>query len=236
LTRHWTGLLLATLKPCLYTVQDRIVLVADGIKAAKTGRKMPAVKVIRPLLKAGQHLIAAVRFNAVAYEPAPPPEKPRRGRRRTYGTKVKLKTLFEDSTAFVSAPSPVYGETDVVLRYRFVDLLWRPLGRLVRFVLVIHPQRGRKILLSTDLSLAAMAIIALFNVRFKIAVSFKQAIYTSTPRRSGPLAARTTPFSPCPSAPERGTLKCNYCPVSYPILARTVEGRARCLKRLTIRR
>ena len=44
LTRLWVGLVVSTLKPFLYTVNGRIVLVADGIKIAKTGRKMPAVK------------------------------------------------------------------------------------------------------------------------------------------------------------------------------------------------
>ena len=44
LTRRWVSLVLATLKPFLYTLQGRIVLAADGIKVAKTGRKMPAVK------------------------------------------------------------------------------------------------------------------------------------------------------------------------------------------------
>jgi len=263
LTRRWVGLVLATLKPLLYTVQGRIVLVADGIKVGKTGRKMPAVKklhqesdnntkpeyifghscqavglivraassflavplacrihegvvftnrdqrslldklvllvnalaitlpfymvadtyyaaanIIRPLLKAGQHLVAAVRSNAVAYEAAPVPTTPQRGRPRVYGAKIKLKTLFNEPSAFISAPSPIYGEKNVVLRYRLIDLCWRPIGSLVRFVLVIHPDRGRKILLSTDLSLAALQIIELFGVRFKIEVSFKQAIYT----------------------------------------------------------
>ena len=44
LTRLWTRLILSILKPFFYTVLGRIVLVADGIKIAKTGRKMPAVK------------------------------------------------------------------------------------------------------------------------------------------------------------------------------------------------
>jgi len=46
LTRLWVRLVLVTLKPFLYTVGDRLVLLADGIKVAKTGRKMPAVKTL----------------------------------------------------------------------------------------------------------------------------------------------------------------------------------------------
>ena len=145
-------------------------LVADTYYASAT--------IIRPLLKAGQHLVAAVRSTAVAYEAAPAPSTPSRGRPRVYGTKIKLKTLFNEPDTFTSAPSPVYGEKDVVLQYRLVDLYWKPVGCLVRFVLVIHPTRGRKILLSTDLTLSALQIIQLFGVRFKIEVSFKQAIYT----------------------------------------------------------
>ena len=45
-------------------------------------------------------------------------------------------------------------------------------------MLVVHPARGRKILLCTDLSLAAVEIIRLYGIRFKIEVSFKQAVHT----------------------------------------------------------
>jgi len=40
----WSRLVLSLLKPFLFCVNDRIVLLADGIKAPKTGRKMPGVK------------------------------------------------------------------------------------------------------------------------------------------------------------------------------------------------
>jgi hypothetical protein len=49
---------------------------------------------------------------------------------------------------------------------------------LVRFVWVIHPARGRLVLLPTDLTLEPLEIIRLYGWRFKIEVSFKQAIHT----------------------------------------------------------
>ena len=74
------------------------------------------------------------------------------------------------------ADSPVYGENSVILKYRVCDLLWRPVGRLVRFVVVIHPSRGRCLLMSTDTSLSAIDIIRLYGLRFKIEHGFKQAV------------------------------------------------------------
>jgi len=88
-----------------------------------------------------------------------------------------LRELFDSPTElWQEADSPVYGERAVTIRFLSRDLLWRPLRRLVRFVLVIHPTRGRCIFLSTNLSLPALEIIAGYGLRFKIELSFKQAL------------------------------------------------------------
>ena len=138
-----------------------------------------ARKVMTPLLKKGNHLVSLVRMNAVAYMPADTPSgKKKKGRPRLYGRKVKLRTLFDKPDAMQEAQSPVYGETNVLLRYCCADLLIKRIGIMVRFVAVIHPSRGRRILMSTDLSLPAIDIIALYGLRFKIEVSFKQAVRT----------------------------------------------------------
>ena len=56
--------------------------------------------------------------------------------------RFRLRSLLDDPQSFQHEPSPVYGENEVIIQYRVRDLLWRPAGRLVRFVAVIHPARG----------------------------------------------------------------------------------------------
>jgi hypothetical protein len=86
---------------------------------------------------------------------------------------VKLKDLARGESEFLSAPSPVYGQQNVTLRYRAIDLLWRPAGRLVRFVIVCHPPRGTIFLLATDLTLDPLEVIMLSGFRFKIELGFR---------------------------------------------------------------
>ena len=263
LTRAWGGLVFR-LHPAILRVNGRPVLVGDGIKVGKAGRKMPAVKklhqqsdsntkpeyifghscqaiavltqalssffalplacrihegvvfsnrdhrtlldkmvllidslglkepcyfvadayyatgrIVCGLLAHGNHLVTRVKSNSVAFFPAtpPPPNRPRRrGRPAKYGEKIKVAALLKQTGQLQEAPSPVYGEKGVTLRFRAADLLWRPVGILVRFVVVLHPHRGAILLMCTDLTLSPLDIIRIYGLRFKIEVSFKQAL------------------------------------------------------------
>jgi hypothetical protein len=147
----------------------KLLLVADAYYASQS--------VIKPLMKKGHHLVSRFKSNAVAYRLPDQPTQRKRGRPRTYGEKVFLKELAKDPRGFISAPSPVYGETDVMITYRCLDLLWRPVGHLVRFVIVHHPNRGTIFLLCTDLDLEPLEIVQLYGYRFKIECGFRQAVH-----------------------------------------------------------
>jgi DDE superfamily endonuclease len=151
------------------SIGRQVLLVADAYYASG--------KVITPLLDQGHHLISRAKTNAVAYLPVAEPQRRGRGRPRVYGEKVRLIDLAKEVRAFTNAPSPVYGEHNVTLRYRVLDLMWRPVGCLVRFVIVHHPQRGTIFLLCTDLTLEPLQILTLYGYRFKIELGFRQAVH-----------------------------------------------------------
>lgn len=263
LARKWAELIIMICGDLLLRHNGRLVVLGDGIKVAKSGKKMPAVKKLHqqsesntkptyinghscqaialvagfmetifaiPLLSqihegvvfsnrdkrtllvkmvrmlqsvllkkpyylvadayyAGKntivsltcqdcHLISRVKKNAVGYKAADRKQYAGRGRRAKYGDKVKLSSLFADSDKMFEAASPVYGEKNVKIRYRCADLYWKSTGRLVKFVAVSHPFRGSMIVMSTDVSLEPVDIIRLYGIRFKIEVSFKQAVHT----------------------------------------------------------
>ena len=146
------------------------LLVADAYYASR--------KVIVPLLGQGHHLISRLKSTSVAYLPPPEVCTKHRGRPKIYGEKVTLHTLFATGEDFIAVHSPVYGEKNVIILYRSLSLLWKPIGRMVQFVLVHHPSRGKVVLLCTSLTIDPVTVIKLYGLRSKIEVSFKQALHT----------------------------------------------------------
>ena len=117
------------------------------------------------------HFMTRAKSNVVGYDD-PPPKTCGKKRPEKYGNKVKLIELFEDKLDdFQKGTIEIYGEAKTVL-FLCLDLIWKPVGEKVGFVLVIDGKENF-ILMCSDLTLSLQDIITADSYRFKIEVNFK---------------------------------------------------------------
>ena len=117
------------------------------------------------------HVVTRAKKNVVAYQD-PPPKNGRPGRPREYGSKLRLMDLFDSmACCFEQTTIELYGHCEEI-SFLCLDLIWKPIGEKVRFVLV-RDGSEQFILMCSDLQLLASDIIRAYSYRFKIEVSFK---------------------------------------------------------------
>lgn len=106
----------------------------------------------------------------MAYFEAEKPHKGKRGRPPKYGEKVKLIELFDQSHLFSKIKCSVYGKIEEV-RITSADLLWKPTGTLIRFVLAVT-SRGPIVLMCSDIQQDPVAALELYCARVRIETMF----------------------------------------------------------------
>jgi hypothetical protein len=116
-------------------------------------------------------LIVRAKKNCVAYFKAETPQGKRGpGRPAIYGEKVKLLELFDQSHLFLKQRCSVYGRIEDI-SITSLDLLWKPTGSLIRFVLAVT-SRGPIVLMCSDLTQNPIAAIELYCARVRIETMF----------------------------------------------------------------
>lgn len=117
------------------------------------------------------HVVTKAKRNVVAYRD-PPPKTGRPGRPRDFGSKLRLMDQFENmADEFEQTTIALYGQCKEI-SFLCLDLIWRPIGEKVRFVLV-RDDSERFILMCSDVDLPTADVIRAYSYRFKIEVSFK---------------------------------------------------------------
>jgi hypothetical protein len=118
------------------------------------------------------HIVTRAKKNVTAYkQPEKITGKKPRGKPRFYGEKIKLMTLFDSNAhTFKTTKAPVYDKVETV-RYLSLDLIWKPVKGLLRFIL-IENSRGRIILITSDLHLDPRIAMQLYCHRTKIETLF----------------------------------------------------------------
>lgn len=147
-------------------------VVLDAFYAAKTLFKRLA-PVVDGQSQRLTHAIVKGKRSYVGYRAVPPVRGKRPvGHPPKYGEKVKLWDLFEAAaTQFIERSLELYGEKRLV-KYLCLDLLWKPVGEKIRFVLVMDGE-DRYLLMCSDLTLAPELVIWLYATRFKIEGTLK---------------------------------------------------------------
>ena len=146
------------------------VLVLDaffpGAAVFKLAASVWSIELKQPLLT----LIIRAKKNCVGYfQPEESIDKGA-GRPSKYGEKVKLMELFDHQRLFSKVTCCIYGKAEDVL-LTSLDLLWKPTGELVRFVLVVT-SRGPLALMCSDVNQCPIAAVELYCVRPRIEVMF----------------------------------------------------------------
>lgn len=116
-------------------------------------------------------LIIRAKKNCVAYHRAEAPTKKKKGRQKKYGKKVKLRELFDSSAElFKKAMCDVYGTSEEV-SYLAINLLWKPTGSLIRFILC-ESSHGRIILMCSNLDQDPLEALRAYGLRMRVETLF----------------------------------------------------------------
>lgn len=146
-----------------------IVLVADGAYFTRP--------FVLPLKALGIDVISRIRQDADFRAIEPPPRRRGAGRPALHGaTLPKLKILLEQTEAFSSLTTHVYGQR-VTFRVREVRAYWPALLLPVQIVIARDPRHPRRYayLVTTDLSLSAKQVVEAFARRWTIEQLFSVA-------------------------------------------------------------
>ena len=119
------------------------------------------------------HIRVRAKKNVVAYGKPPKKDPHKRGPAKKYGKKIKLKDIFDSKAkcyTFQTTQADVYGQIETV-RYLVLDLLWKPVKGMLRFILV-ETSRGKMILITSDFTLDPVTAVQLYCRRVTIETMF----------------------------------------------------------------
>ena len=121
-------------------------------------------------------VLSRAKCNYTAHAPAPPPNPSikKRGRPAVYGEKITVATIFHTHVdQFTEIEACVYGKKETVRAFA-INLLWRPTGKMIRFILC-ETSHGKIILMASDLEMVPANAIEAYCRRTKIECLFDTA-------------------------------------------------------------
>jgi hypothetical protein len=147
---------------CEQNMESAILVLDAGFSSGK----------VLKAARSNMQVVVRARKNCVAYLPAERDTRPKRGRPRKYGKKLKLSSLFDSNQRgkFSKATTCIYEKSEEV-QYRAINLYWKPCKSLVRFVLA-RTSRGAIVIMCSDLTMDPLDVLHAYCRRAKIETFF----------------------------------------------------------------
>ena len=146
------------------------VLVLDAFFASKSVFERVdsvwSLKIKEPLVT----VIVRAKKNYVAYFPAESVKERERGRPKTYGMKIKLMEMFDQSHLFVEKEISIYGKLEKV-SLTTAHLFWKPTSSIICFVFAVT-SRGPIILMCNSLQQNPWLALQLYCSRTRMETMF----------------------------------------------------------------
>ncbi len=157
--------LLRWAKPWLDPLKLPIWVVADGAYANR--------EFLKPAMALGMTVVSRLRKDAALRTLPGPRPAGKRGRPRTYGEHVvALAKRAGQRRGWSSGTFDLYGEK-VVKKYKTFLATWRPVGGVIRVVLVDEPT-GWRAYFCTDASASVADILGMVADRFSLEITFRE--------------------------------------------------------------
>ena len=157
--------LLRWAKPWLGLLKLPIWVVADGAYANAA--------FLKPAKALGMTVVSRLRKDAALRTLPGPRPAGRRGRPRTYGEdKIDLAKRGGQRRGWSSGTFELYGEM-VIKRYKTFLATWRPVGGVIRVVLVDEPT-GWRAYFCTDTSASVADVLGMVADRFSLEITFRE--------------------------------------------------------------
>jgi hypothetical protein len=148
---------------CCENLGKRLWIITDG--------GFTRASFLKPVIKMGVVVITRLRKDAVLYAELKQPVKPKRGRPRKYGKRIKLANIVNNPDGWFKVKTLLYGREETK-EVKVFKALYKPAGCLVQVLVVRESKDCFRAFMCTDLTASAEQILEAVADRYAIEQNF----------------------------------------------------------------
>jgi len=148
---------------CCRNLGKKLWIVTDG--------GFTRVSFLKPVIKMGAVIITRLRKDAALYAELKQPRKPKRGRPRKYGNRIRIGNIVKNHDGWFRIKAFLYGREEVK-DVKVFKALYKPAGCMIQVLIVRESKDCFRAFMCTDLTASAVEILEAVADRYAIEQNF----------------------------------------------------------------